>query len=98
MTLQTQSTKEPKMYAPRAARPSTDVAMEVTNLSAALGILTLPLFPFALPGLLLVVVPLALLAMVGVLLAAPFVLPFWLARIVLRSRSHRRTPPVPAVP
>jgi hypothetical protein len=29
--------------------------MEVTNLSAGLGILTIPLFPFALPGLLLVI-------------------------------------------
>jgi hypothetical protein len=68
---------------------SSDVATEVANLSAGLGILTIPLFPFALPALLLVVVPLALLAMVGVLLAVPFVLPLWLARVVLRRRSHR---------
>jgi hypothetical protein len=58
---------------------------------AGLGILTMALFPIALPGLLLfVVAPLALVAVVGLLVAIPFVLPMWLARIVIRSRSRRR--------
>jgi hypothetical protein len=55
-----------------------------------LGILTMVLFPFALPGLLLFVAPLALVAVVGLLVAIPFVLPLWVARIVMRSRSRRR--------
>jgi hypothetical protein len=56
-----------------------------------LGILTMALFPFALPGLLLfVVAPLALVAVVGLLLAIPLVLPLGLARIVMRGRSRRR--------
>jgi hypothetical protein len=78
------------MDSPRPAPSSADVAMEVTNLSAGLGILTIPFFPLLLPGLVLVVAPLVLVAMVGVLLATPFVLPLWLARIALRSRSRRR--------
>jgi len=56
----------------RAAPSSADVATEVANISAGLGILTIPLFPFALPALLLVTVPLAI---VGGLVAIPFILP-----------------------
>jgi hypothetical protein len=55
-----------------------------------LGILTMALFPFALPGLLLVVAPLAVLAVAGLLLALPLVLPLWVVRIAIRSRSRRR--------
>jgi hypothetical protein len=85
------------MHAPRAAPSSADVGMEVTSLSAGLGILTFAIFPLALPGLLLfVVAPLALVAVPGLLLAGLFVLPLWLTRIVLRSRSRRRSPAVPA--
>jgi hypothetical protein len=59
-----------------------------------LGILTMALFPFALPGLLLfVVAPLALVAVVGLLLAIPLVLPLGLARIVMRSRSAAAAQP-----
>ena len=68
--------------------------MEASSLLG--GILTFAIFPLALPGLLLfVIAPLALVAMVGVLLATPFVLPLWLARVVLRRRSSRRSPAVP---
>jgi hypothetical protein len=85
------------MKTPRQAPSSADVAAEVTSLSGGLGLLMVPLFPLALPGLLLfVIAPLALVAVVGVLLAAPVVLPVWLTRIVLRSRSRRRSPVVPA--
>lgn len=61
-----------------------------------LGILTMALFPFALPGLLLfVVAPLALVAVVGLLLAIPLVLPLGLARIVMRGRSPQAAPQAP---
>jgi hypothetical protein len=75
-----------------AARPapsSADVAMEVANISAGLGILTIPLFPFALPALLLVIVPLVPLAIVGGLVAIPFLLPLWLFRTVRRAGRRR---------
>jgi hypothetical protein len=52
----------------------------------------LALFPLALPALALVVAPLALVAVVGLLVASILVLPLWLARIVVRSRSHRTIP------
>ena len=55
-----------------------------------LGILTFQLFPFALPLLVLVIGPLVPLAVVGLLLTAPVVLPIWLARAVRRARSRRR--------
>jgi hypothetical protein len=56
-----------------------------------LGVLTMALFPFAVPGLLLfVVAPLILVVVVGVLLAIPLVLPLWLIRTLVRSRSRRR--------
>ena len=85
------------MQPPRQAPSSADVAAEVTSLSGGLGLLMVPLFPLAVPGLLLfVIAPLALIAVAGVLLAIPFVLPVWLTRIVLRSRSRRRSPAVPA--
>jgi len=85
------------MQAQRAGPSSADVATETNTLLAGLGILTFAIFPLALPGLLLfVIAPLALVALVGVLLAIPLVLPLWLARIVQRSRSRRRSTAVPA--
>jgi hypothetical protein len=60
-------------------------------LLAGLGILTVALFPLALPGLLLfVVAPLLLVLAVGALLALPLVLPLWLGRSIARLRSRRR--------
>jgi hypothetical protein len=59
-----------------------------------LGILTMALFPFALPGLLLFVVPpLILVLAVGVALAVPLVLPLWLFRTL--TRSSARVGPTP---
>ena len=85
------------MKTKRAGHSLAEVATETSNGLAGLGILTVALFPLALPGLLLfVIAPLALVAVVGGLLAVPLVLPFWLARIVRQSRSHRRRPAVPA--
>jgi hypothetical protein len=80
------------MYTPRQTPSSAEVATEVNGLLGGLGILTMALFPIALPGLLLfVVAPLALVAVAGVLVAIPLVLPVWLVRIVVRSRARRRT-------
>jgi hypothetical protein len=75
------------MNTPRATPSTTEVATEVNGLLAGLGILTVALFPFALPGLLFVVVPLALLALVGALLAMPVVLALWLVRTLRRNRA-----------
>jgi hypothetical protein len=68
--------------------------MEVCSLSVGLGILTMALFPFALPALVLLA-PLALVAVAGALLAAPILVPLWLARNVRRRRSggHIRSGP-----
>jgi len=83
------------MYAQPAGPSFAEVATEANGLLGGLGILTFAIFPVALPGLLLfVVAPLALVAVVGLLLAIPVVLPLWLARTVWRSRSRRR----PAAP
>jgi uncharacterized membrane protein YedE/YeeE len=71
---------------PRRTPSSAELATEGNGLLAGLGILTVALFPIALPGLLLfVVAPLLLVAMVGLVL-----LPLWLARTLVRSRSRRR--------
>jgi hypothetical protein len=61
-------------------------------LLAGVGILTVALFPLALPGLLLFVAPLLLVVAVGVLLALPLVLPLWLLRALRRASAHRRAP------
>ena len=73
---------------PRAS--ATDVATELGGLSAGLGILSFALFPLAVPGLLFVIAPLAVLAVAGALLALPIVLPLWLARSALRRLSARQ--------
>jgi len=68
-----------------------DVMGELMGLAAGGGILTTVLFPFALPLLLLVVVPLAVLPVAAVLVA-PVVLVVRLARRVrphLRVHGHR---------
>jgi hypothetical protein len=82
------------MNAGRASPSSADVATEANTLLAGLGILTIQIFPFALPLLLFVIAPLALAALAGALLAAPVVIPVWLARVVLRSRSGNPSPAV----
>lgn len=67
--------------------------MEVSSLSAGLGILMFAIVPLAIPGLLLfVLAPLALVAVPGLVLVGLLVLPLWLARTVRRRRSYRRSP------
>jgi hypothetical protein len=74
----------------RATPSPGDVAAEANTLLTGLGILTFQLFPIALPLLVLVIGPLALLAVVGLLVAAPLVLPLWLFRMARRAWARRR--------
>jgi hypothetical protein len=82
------------MDAPRAQLSTSEVASEASGLLAGLGIITMALFPFALPGLLLAlllvlpVVPLVLVALVVWLLARILRLPLRL----VRTRLGRRPP------
>jgi membrane protein implicated in regulation of membrane protease activity len=78
------------MDASHTTPSATDVAAEVGSLSTGLGILTFTFFPFALPLLILTFGPLLPLAVAGLLLAAPFVLPVWLWRLARRRRSRAR--------
>jgi hypothetical protein len=78
------------MQSPRTTTSTTDVATEVTALSAGLGILTTALFPISLPGLLLFAAPLVLLAVPALLLAGLLMPPLLLARTLRRARSRRR--------
>jgi hypothetical protein len=71
------------MHAHRAAPSPADVAAKANTLLAGLAVLKMAPFPLALAGLLLcIVAPLALVAVVGVLLATPLVL-----HLQLRSRA-----------
>jgi hypothetical protein len=82
------------MPVPRSDPSSADVATEVNGLSTGLGIITMTFFPFALPGLLLalplvlLVAPLALVGLVGYLVVRILVLLLRLARTVLQHRPH----------
>jgi len=67
-----------------------ELADAAGGLVAGLGILTIQIFPFALPLLVLVVGPLAVLGLAVAVLAIPLVLPLWLGRIALRALRRRR--------
>jgi hypothetical protein len=88
--------KEATMDAPHAAPSSSDVASEAGSLMAGLGIITMALFPFAVPALalgLLVVLPLAPLALVALalwLLARILVLTLRFVRSLVPGRSGQR--------
>jgi hypothetical protein len=71
-----------------------ELADAAGGLVAGLGILTIQIFPLALPLLVLVIGPLAVLGLAVAVLAIPLALPFWLGRIALRAL--RRTRPVGA--
>jgi len=91
------------MNTPRITPSHAEVGSELTGLLGGLGILTVALFPIALPGLLLfVVAPLLLVAVVGLVLAIPLLVPWALVRALMRNRSRRRARPaersVDAVP
>jgi hypothetical protein len=90
------------MHETRQSSSSGDVVMEVASLSTGLGVVTVTLFPFAFPALLLALplvllaAPLALAAGAVLLLAGVLVLPFRLARSAVRRRSRRRPAAGPA--
>jgi hypothetical protein len=81
------------MHARNQAPSPPEVATEAGGLLVGLGIITMALSPFALPGLVLAlpliipVIPLALLAGALWLLTRLLVLPFRLVRSFVRSRS-----------
>ena len=77
------------MPSPTTLSPG-EVAGETTTSITALSLLVLQFFPFAIPALVLVVVPLALLAAIPAVLAAPIIVPLWLVRRTRRTRSQRR--------
>ncbi len=82
----------------RSETPSlAELADEVGALTTGLGIITVPFFPLALPLIVLVVGPLAVLALAGLLLALPILVPLWLARRVLTA-VRRRPEPGPVAP
>ncbi len=56
--------------------------------------LTIQIFPFALPLLVLVIAPLAVLGLAVAVLLLPILLPLWLARRILAA-LHRRSEPRP---
>jgi hypothetical protein len=67
----------------------TDVAGEATTMLAGLGILTIQLFPFSLPLILLTIAPLVALGLVLALVALPLLVPFWIGRAIMsRLRSN----------
>jgi membrane protein implicated in regulation of membrane protease activity len=75
---------------PHSETPSpSDLASEAGGLIAGLGIITFQFFPLALPLLILVIGPLAVLALAAAVLAIPILLPLWLGRLVLRAMRRR---------
>jgi hypothetical protein len=84
------------MHAPNPAPSPPEVATEVNGILVGLGIVTMALSPFALPGLVLALpliipmIPLALLAGALWLLIRLVVLPFRLVRSLVRSRADAR--------
>jgi hypothetical protein len=80
----------------RSETPSTaDLAGAAGALSTGLAVVTIQLFPFAMPLIVLVIGPLAVLALAGLLLALPILLPLWLARrVLLALRGRAETVPV----
>jgi hypothetical protein len=84
------------MNARRSEISAEDLATEANGLATGLGMVTMIYFPFALPGLLLVlpfllpVIPLLLVAGLGYLLVQLLLLPLRLARTVRRRRAAYR--------
>jgi hypothetical protein len=71
------------MNAPRATPSPAELANEINNEFVALGLVSMPLLPFALPALLLAA-PFALVAVAGLLPLGILFLPLWLGRMVRR--------------
>ena len=81
------------MQTTRETPSPSDVTSEAVNVLAGLGILTIQVMPFALPGLILLL-PLVLpLLVIGLL-----ILPFWLVSRAVRAiarREPRKSEPAP---
>jgi membrane protein implicated in regulation of membrane protease activity len=69
-----------------------DLAGEAGALTTGLGIIIIQFFPFAMPLIVLVIGPLALLAVAGLVLALPILVPIWLARRVLPALRRQPEP------
>jgi hypothetical protein len=63
-----------------------DLAGEAGSLVVGLTTVTIQFFPFALPLLILVIAPLALLGLAAAVLLLPIMLPLWIGRRILRTR------------
>jgi membrane protein implicated in regulation of membrane protease activity len=69
-----------------------ELASVVGGFVAGITTITIQLFPFALPLLALVIAPLVVLALAGLLLALPVVVPLWLGRLAWRALRRERGP------
>jgi membrane protein implicated in regulation of membrane protease activity len=74
---------------------ATDVADAAGMLLVGLGIVTIQIFPLALPLLVLVIGPLVLLTLPLLLLALPVLGPLWLFRALRRRRRANQHRPGP---
>jgi membrane protein implicated in regulation of membrane protease activity len=75
-----------------------DLAGEAGMLVVGLTTLTIQIFPFALPLIVLTIAPLAVLALAGLVLALPVVVPVWLGRRAVRALRRERRPEPEARP
>jgi hypothetical protein len=80
------------MHANSSAPDPIDVAGYAGGILVAFSTLTFQLFPFAVPLLALTFAPLLVLALAGLLLALPIVLPLWLGRLAFRAVRRAREP------
>jgi hypothetical protein len=69
-----------------------DLAAVAGGLIVGLTTLTIQVFPLAVPLLILVIGPLAVLGLAGLVLAIPILLPLWLGRLALRALRGRGEP------
>jgi hypothetical protein len=67
-----------------------EVAERAGMLVVGLTTLTIQIFPFAVPVLILVIGPLAVLGLAGLLLALPILVPLWLGRKLVAILRGRR--------
>jgi hypothetical protein len=81
------------MHANSSAPDALDLASWAGGFITAVSTLTIQLFPFAMPLLILTVAPLAVLALAGLVLVLPIVLPLWLGRLAFRALRREPQPP-----
>jgi hypothetical protein len=77
------------MHANSSAPDPIDLASEAGGILTGLNTLVIQLFPFAMPLLVLTFAPLAVLALAGLLIAVPIVLPLWLGRTAFRALRRK---------